>query len=256
MRRFKLQYLSDLHLEHYCKLYNKLPFIRKKADNIALLGDIGNPYEHSYKKFIHSMSNQYENVFLLSGNHEYYHNEMNEVDDKINKLCDQYNNVHYMNNNVVTIDDVSIIGTTLWSHINKNEMEYIKNHMNDYRLIKYGDNLITPQIINDIHDDNVSWLKDVINENVNNEVANKRVVVLSHHAPSYKMIPDKYKNSGNHSAFANHLDDIIQEPIVAWLSGHTHGCVTKNINGVICSSNCFGYPLRIDEDYDDNRIEL
>ena len=44
----RLQYLSDVHLE----VKNTIPKINKVGDYLALLGDIGNPFDRSYRDFI------------------------------------------------------------------------------------------------------------------------------------------------------------------------------------------------------------
>jgi len=69
----RIQYISDLHLEYYHNL--KIPSIFRRiiesAGNILILaGDIGYPSEKHYTDFIQFISDKYEKIFLILGNHE------------------------------------------------------------------------------------------------------------------------------------------------------------------------------------------
>ena len=133
----KLAFVSDIHLEKrkglVPKLYSKDPEINiSDYHGIALIGDIGNPFDENYARFLCNCSNQFKNVYLLSGNHEYYHKSRhinylkqyvnNQIMDVI--YCINHNvgnqNIIYLNNDTVDIDGTNnrIIGSTLWSHYN------------------------------------------------------------------------------------------------------------------------------------------
>jgi predicted phosphodiesterase len=143
----KLQYISDIHLEHL-KVF---PVIKKYANNLCLLGDIGSPYTKIYKDFILDCSNRFKNVFVIFGNHEYYSiktrlepkqilcmSEMEQIMETIPQ------NVKFLNNSCVYLnksteelqehgkdDCIKIIGSTLWSDIDLN----VAKGMNDYNYI-------------------------------------------------------------------------------------------------------------------------
>ena len=78
----RIQYISDLHLEHYHNL--KIPSIFRRiiesvGDILILAGDIGYPSEKHYTDFIQFISDKYEKIFLILGNHEYYKTHLNPV---------------------------------------------------------------------------------------------------------------------------------------------------------------------------------
>jgi hypothetical protein len=74
--------------------------------------------------------------------------------------------------------------------------------------------------------------------------------MITHHLPSYDLIDEKYKtvnlNSVN-QCFASNTDNLIKEPIILWIFGHTHQPTEKIINGIKCVANPIGYPNELDK---------
>ena len=71
----KINYISDLHLEFYGDDVNfeKVMNFDNDAEIICLAGDIGYPEHPNYEKFLSFISGKFKYVFLITGNHEYYH---------------------------------------------------------------------------------------------------------------------------------------------------------------------------------------
>lgn len=256
MKKFAIQFISDLHLE-YC---NKIPNIIAKQKYLALLGDIGNPRIKNYNEFLKHLSPNFDKIFLISGNHEYWNlpnfdtkYNKQEVDNLINDIANKYNNVIYMNNKSITTDEgIHIIGNTLWSQIPKDKLDESKYIMGDCRNIYMDNDKILPDQINILNENCVNFIKNEIK--LNND---KKVVVLSHHCPTHDYLIEKYISSPNNYAFVNKLNYLVKNPVYAWLAGHTHGNIHKIINGVICSSNCRGYTKQNLTDYDPEKyIEI
>jgi ankyrin repeat protein len=68
---FTIQVASDLHLEFYKEEKDLSNLIIPSAPYLALLGDIGLPIKRpNYKQFLLDMSEKFEIVFVLAGNHE------------------------------------------------------------------------------------------------------------------------------------------------------------------------------------------
>ena len=208
------------------------------------------------------MSKQYKNVFILSGNHEFYQREKQRsilrVSEQIQSVCNQFTNVHYLNNKKFDVPDTNIrlIGSTLWTKMDSQmERDLALHYMNDYRCI-YTDikitksMLISPFYTSELNRINVEFISQQINVA---KKENKRIIVLSHHLPSHDLIPPQYKNDPLNCAFANHLDHLLCNPIVAWLCGHTHNAIQKTINGVYCAVNPIGYAEE-NSGYDPERV--
>jgi len=213
-----IQYISDIHLEKR----TNFPRISPKSKNLALLGDIGHPHKPLYNDFINYISNNWENTFIIAGNHEYHSRiyDFNQINDKIYNITSKYNNVNFLNNQSINFDNHTILGTTLWSDIKYMRYNY------DNKLIK-------------LHSDSSLWLKNTL-KNVD-----KNAIVLSHYLPSYKLIVNQYAKFSiykkDHDRFASNLDDIISNPVKIWLCGHSHVTYEIYINNVFVGINSMGH---------------
>lgn len=237
----KLQIISDLHLEKRPE-----PVINKTADMLAILGDIDHyPFENG-KKFIDKMSDMYENVFVVLGNHEYYSNDI--TIDKMAKFIKSLftqRNVHILCNDIVELNKYTIVGTTLWSFIPPKMQKYYNDVINDYKYINIHDKWLKEKTKfnssyqNAIYFDNVYWLEKQIEEC---RKRSKKMIVLSHHAPTFKRTFRKeFENDKIRHCFATNLDYMLDKPIKYWIFGHTH-CFTnyKNEKNVRLISNPIG----------------
>jgi len=214
--KFRLQYISDIHLEQRVKL----PSINPRAKYLALLGDIGNPHEKLYSAFIKECSHKWDKVLLISGNHEYNNGKYSviETNNLIKSICNKHNNVYYLDNTSTMLEDYVILGTPLWS---------ANLNIPFYRHINY------------LHINSVEFLNANINASL---YENDPIIILSHYLPTYNLLADKYKNQTVLFNYASNLDHLIKPPVKAWLCGHSHSQVVKYINGVYCGINTLGYP--------------
>jgi len=251
MKKMKiLKYVSDLHLElRPCVEHVKLnPLYNVKKSNnlnyLALLGDIGNPYQDNLNLFLEKVSPCYEKIFYLPGNHEYYNLTTNKskynFDDELKLLCSKYPNIIYMNNNIYEVDDIKFIGSTLWTNINDTDVDYISKSINDYyKILDDNLNTITVNHTNQWNKESIDFIQKELD-------TDKKCILLTHHAPllnkqgQYTAHP-KYMNGKNNPAFHNDLSYLIKDPIKVWLFGHTHYTNTFKFNDVIVGTNQLGY---------------
>ena len=97
--KLQFQVISDLHLETLHE--NSEPTeIFIVGSNLCLLGDIGYPGTSIYTNFIQWCSEQFVNVFVIFGNHEYW-NENIPHTVEYTKSFPQ--NVYFLNNSCVII---------------------------------------------------------------------------------------------------------------------------------------------------------
>lgn len=221
--KFSLQYISDIHLEKI----NIIPYkqLNPISNNIALLGDIGNPFTQVYKDLLKHVSTNFDNVFLISGNHEYYFNSILNTNNQISEVANSFNNVHFLNNTSISVNNYNIIGSTLWSNL----LPHPKNDKLDVYTFLH---------------------MDAIN-NIQSLLSNKPTIILTHYLPTYKLIHPKYYYYPMHirSRYASDLEYMMNDNIHAWLTGHSHKNVDVYINNTFCSIN----PL---PDYNNRIIEL
>lgn len=227
----KFYILSDLHLEMSNYNLEKI----KDVDNLILAGDIGIPTSPEYESFIKKTSELYKNVFLITGNHEYYENDIRSTNDIIELLIKEYDNVYFLNNKTIDIDDYRIIGTILWSDIMEYERSEIQQYISDFRLIKNW----SIEKNNHEHFKNIQFIKNEIKRGLSD---NKKLIIITHHAP-LRNITCKPEHIGSllSSAFSTDLSYLFKKPIVAWIFGHTHYSCNTTFNDIKLISNQRGY---------------
>lgn len=261
----KIQLASDLHLEMNC-LCQDFPDIIPSAPCLALTGDIGLPisdYEkidnEHYVKFLTKVSQQFQLVFVIAGNHEFYGTEYYTAKKKLNEVCSQFTNVIFMDrtsylyvNPEDESDTVRVLGCTLWSNVPDNEIDTINLMMNDYRRIKIrGENDENERPLHardtvEMHKGDVEFLTEEIQKAESN---NENVLILTHHAPSFfNTVAKRHENSMVRTAFATDLESLMRQCVKCWVFGHSHYSTdyvhTKTKGKTRIVSNQLGYLLR------------
>lgn len=234
----KIQLVSDLHLElNNVNDYNDI--ISISAPILCLGGDIGNPMQENYIGLLDWCHENYEKVFIITGNHEYYTKDMSieDINKKIENIADKYDNIYFLNNSHhVLSDEYVILGTTLWSYIKKDEEELVALLMNDFNKILD----LNIKEYNKLHFKCYFWLNNEIKKY--NHLFGKKMIILTHHLPSFQVINEKYKNSCINSGFASDLELLIKkENVKYWFFGHSHTSCDTVISDCQLISNPYGY---------------
>lgn len=259
----KIQYASDLHLEfgmnsRYMTVYG----LAASGDVLLLAGDIGYLERRRLEQnpFFDWCSRHFKETVIVPGNHEYYQDPVARagrqdgipVDgtlvDYEHKVRD---NVRYLNNRSMVIDDVEIFVTTLWSVIPPGRYADVEYGMNDCHQILYEGHRLRANDFAALHGTCRSWLAYALQKST----AGKKVV-LTHHCPSTAREFDRYEpGSGLFTAFHVDMSEFIAEHDVdCWIFGHTHdnggsGTVmpSRNPNGTPLLCNQLGY-IELNED--------
>jgi predicted phosphodiesterase len=225
--RLKVRLISDIHLEINPKI--QLNF-KQKADIVILAGDIGNPYHCSYDKFLMMMSLTHSKVFVVSGNHEYYNNDIKQTDNQIRKICNEYDNVHFLQKDTYIYKGVKFIGTTLWSNPMNSTL---CKHLNDFSKIKMNNRPFTNEKYKNKHLNHKSWLENELIDSDNKNIN----FVITHHLPLVELIGEN-KQSHMKSFYASNINTTGAH---YWCYGHTHHPSYKNIGNVEYHCNPKGY---------------
>ena len=226
-----LQVCSDLHLEHEDIVESNFPdIIRPCAEILVLAGDIGDPFSEIFERFITYCSKHFTFVLFVSGNHEYYNHTILQADQCIERLFSYFTNVIYLNNRSFEYEGITFVGSTLWSSISgagdKQSEIFISCK---YHSISG----FTPEQCNTKFDTNLEFIKNIISKKEN-------VVVITHHAPSYKCISDEFIGSKLNVIFATHLDDLLEHPnLIGWIYGHTHHNYIHYSDRRFLYANCY-----------------
>jgi len=237
-----IQFASDLHLGfRENKKFLKANPLQPKGDMLLLAGDIvplGLIDKH--KDFFSYISNNFETVYWIPGNHEYYHTDLAEIrTENFQPLKEKIKeNVVLLNNKSIIYKNVELVFSTLWCYIPP-QFEYtVQQSVNDFNLIKQNGKTITAKDFNELHKTDLEFLKTALAK-----PTDKQRIVVTHHVPTLKNYPKQYKNSDINSAFAVELHGFIESSNVAyWIYGHHH-CNTPafKIGNTTMLTNQLGY---------------
>lgn len=243
----KLRILSDIHLEFgYMDL-------RPGGDVLVLAGDVGVVAKPKYLDLVAEWATMFDRVIYVPGNHEYYKGSIDVAFDKLMQWS-KGTNIHVLNNDAVIIDDIVFIGSTLWSDLgNPLTRLTADNRMNDFRgTIRYN-NFAYKFKAADSYEEyskSINYLSDYLR--VTTTFKKPKIVIITHHAPSFKSVKECYKGDVLNDAFASNLEWMMKayEPNL-WIHGHMHNSSDYNVHKtrVICNPRGYvGYEFN--EDFD------
>jgi hypothetical protein len=198
-----------------------------------------------YRDFLKRVSFQFPHVIYIAGNHEFYHGKFPAGLDYLREETDKFNNIYFLENQTKVIDDVTFIGTTLWTDMNKGDpltINACKDSMNDYRVIR--NNLRSYARFSPIdsvssHKKSIKFIKETVAAD-----PNKKYVVVGHHAPSKLSIKPRYeKDHLLNGAYSSDLSEMMLDhpQIKLWTHGHTHDCFDYIVGETRIVCNPRGY---------------
>lgn len=242
----KLLIYSDLHLE-----FSDFDVPKTGFDVVILAGDI-----HVGEHGVRWAKNTFVDipVIYICGNHEYYHGEINEVQDAIRAEV-AGTNIHYLENETISINDTRFICATLWTDfgILGNQPVHMMQAgywMNDYNWIALGDNVLVPQDTERFHQASRKYLEDQLRAP---DGKTKKSVVVTHHAPSAQSLKNERVGVDVSPAYASSLDELMLDYAPdLWIHGHTHESVDYRIGTTRVISNPRGYSRTTNGDGNQN----
>ena len=179
-----------------------------------------------FRDFLKRCSFQFPHVIYIAGNHEFYNGKFYAGIDYLREECAKYSNVYFLENDTKVIDDVTFVGATLWTDMNKGDpltMHAIEGMMNDFRIIKNDKRNYASMSARDVagrHARTLAYFRSVLAEQ-----HDRKFVVVGHHSPSFQSMHPQYAhetlmNGGYHSDLSEFILDHPQ--IKLWTHGHTH----------------------------------
>jgi len=258
---------SDIHLEFG-------PIELKNTDNadvLVLSGDIcvakdlmardsynlrgDHDRSNKYQTFFEGCGSNFPNVIYIMGNHEHYNGDFTKSYKHLKEHLGYIKNLHILDKETVRIGDMTFIGGTLWTDMNKEDpltLHGIRRMMNDFRCVMNSNNMVTykvpeyaklengetdyskvvkttfkerealftPEDAVVDHKAMVEYIRQVVAENPTH-----RYVVCGHHAPSKSSTKPRYeKEHLMNGGYSSSLDEFILDhsQIKLWTHGHTH----------------------------------
>ncbi|KAI0332972.1 Ser/Thr protein phosphatase protein [Cubamyces sp. BRFM 1775] len=262
-----IQILSDLHLDFERPSSNGGPGnddddgnlykfdFPARAEHLALLGDIGMTVDDRLFTWLRAQLERFKTVFFVPGNHEPYWSSLDESNNRLAQFAaecassstDESNTSPKLGRFVLldrTRHDLSptltVLGCTLWARLDPNELDVLRWGVNDFRRIEGFD----PDAFQAAHARDAAWLAQAVADVARDE-PERRVVVMTHHAPTVEGTSDpRYAEGPTGSAFATELvgSEVWRKEVVrVWMFGHTHWCCDFEREGVRVVSNQRGY---------------
>lgn len=223
----KLALCSDLHLD-----FKDLPdtfYQRDEGVNVLVLaGDtIESRSLNTVKHVFTRLSDLYSRIIMISGNHEFYRTNFNKSKQQVREFIEDFHNVTYLDNESLDLEsDCVLVGTTLWTSYNNNNpltQLYAMDYMNDHKLIRLEEEryrTLKPHDCYRLHIESLEFIRGVVERH-----RDKRVVVITHHAPSFQSVDDVFRHEIHaNGCYASNLDEFIleHENIILWQHGHMH----------------------------------
>lgn len=227
----KIRILSDLHLD----INREIPFLLEDKETFTVLcGDIsGNP-----EQTIEWINQNIKQGVFVEGNHIGYDSQ-HSIQYIENLLSSEYPTtatVTYLKNGFKMVDNIVFVGGILWTDFNLYGKAFQTLHklyasqlMNDFRYNytntkhikeenrKNFQELVAKEWIRQLRPSDTekmfnSTLKSI--DHACQKFPDKKIVVVTHHAPSIKSIPDVYLSDKTTPAFASNLEQFILNPTI------------------------------------------
>jgi hypothetical protein len=126
----------------------------------------------------------------------------------------------------------------------------LKQGMNDYRAIEnyYSDtgfyHKLTPEYTYRLHNNTLEYFQQSLAS-----YQDQPVVVITHHAPSFQSIHERYRGDHMNAGYASDLSEFIlaHPQIKYWVHGHTHTDFDYQVGStrVLCNPRGY-YPHELD----------
>lgn len=236
----RIQYASDLHLEFgdNTKWLKENPLV-SSADILVLSGDIGylgdaNYLTHSFWDWV---SANFRQVIIVPGNHELYKFfDINELHEGWTLEIRPNVKVYY--NSVIHLDEeTDLIASMLWAYVPPSEEYLTERCVSDFKRIRNGEFRLSAQRFNKEHMKCRTFIQNALEES-----KAARIIVATHHVPSFELMSPEFKNSSINGVFTVELGRFISDSrIDCWIYGHSHRNIDKTIGNTRCVSNQLGY---------------
>lgn len=210
---------------------------------MAVCGDVGHARSPQFAEFMRQVSDTFEKVFFVPGNHEfglgttYNRKAVTKLEPVLRHLCRRLGNVDYLDRETAIIrtpgEDITVAGSILWSR----PMPSVTDPMYDGGVgTGFGGGYLEHVAEHTAH---VEWLTQVLRQHE----TKRKVVVLTHFVPTFRLIEPRFKKLGLRatSRYATDLEHLFRPPLHAWLCGHTHSVLETTVNGIPTAVNAFGY---------------
>lgn len=231
----KLQIMSDLHFEFFSgkhkEFVNSLPIV---GDVLIVAGDVVNR-SRLLVEALDCLAKRFPNVLYVPGNHDYWGEMAVSVGGLFEHVEECNDNLVVLRNQIESSGQWSsdlrmpspvLRGTTLWFSKtgNTEQMAYCWSDFNaikEKRTWIYNQNKLAKVFLNDCHPGDI---------------------VVTHHLPSYRSVPARFKGEIANCFFVCDMEQLILEKKPKlWIHGHTHDSCDYTLGETRIVCNPLGY---------------
>ena len=251
----KIGYFSDLHLEA-----SNVVLDFSAYDCLIFAGDISADF-FLLEQFLSYKVPHNIPVIFVPGNHEFEGKEFNFSIKSMEDIFSQYENMHFLYNKSIVIDNIQFLGTTLWTNFESMGLQYkedvkkiVKTNVADFRyILKIEDKKYVSWNPEDMEKE-FQKSYDFLSFHLKNTPENvEHKIVVTHFAPHRKSVPAKYAHDLISSYSSNDLDNVMGFSDY-WIHGHIHNSSNYEVYGtkVLCNPRGYGkiFNLHQNSDFD------
>lgn len=233
----RVRVLSDLHQE-----FGEVDVPDVDCDCVILAGDIDNK-THGLE-WIRARFRDVP-VIYICGNHEYYGEKLPRLTERLREDS-RGSHIHFLEDTAVTIGGVHFFGSTLWTdmalhgEVLAGSTEAAAT-MNDYKRIRNSDHHyrhLSPSDTRQLHARSLLAMERFFAAH-----DPRTSVIVTHHAPSIRSLPERRQTELISCAYASRLDALIErhQPQL-WIHGHIHHSNDYRIGSTRILANPRAYP--------------
>lgn len=269
-----VDYISDLHLDHWIKEYNPqhknfkikcqeiIDNLKPKSDVLIIAGDLGH-YDAQIKGFLSSIRSYYKHIIVVLGNHDLYfltgsifYNHKGHFKNRIEYLkniCNELD-IHLLDGDSVTIENRIFYGAKGFFDLSLTPDNVSKKDILNYFISDFSDSKYTYDhghyrklmggwdngYLKNYHSNfNIDFMIESELEKINN--FQKADVYITHYSPV--KLCTFYDNDWDNVFYYFNGDNIIKEkkPKV-WVHGHIHRQINEKVHDTQIICNPYGSP--------------
>jgi Icc-related predicted phosphoesterase len=251
----RIQIFSDLHTD---VASIKAITVRQDVDVVCVAGDVAQGADNAFEVLRRIVPASVPILFVM-GNHEFYGRFHGEELAAARALAPSYAITLVENDVTVIGNNVRFCGGTMWTnfrlfgdHNAAAAMNASRYGMNDHRRIGWSKQpweRFRPQEALVLHEQTRRFVADVLATPHHGPT-----VVLTHHAPHYRSVPERYASDILSAAFASDLSDMMSASAGSapdlrdssradriWIHGHIHSSSDYVVGTTRVIANPHGY---------------
>lgn len=239
----RIHVLSDLHIE-----FGAFVLPETDADVIVLAGDT-HVLHHGVVWALEQPTDK--PIVYVLGNHEFYGGAYPKLIHNLRKRT-AGTNVHILERESFVHEGVRFLGCTLWTDFALFGTPVYSgiratSGMTDFRRIRHSPTYtkFRSKTAASVHASSRSWLGTQCKDKT------LPTVIVTHHCPSARSLPDRFANDALSPAYASHADDFVEHCGAAlWVHGHVHHSCDFKVGPTQVLCNPRGYADEPSSDFD------